>query len=268
MKNLILSKEQIQELVAQNRYPVTAKNKFLSRCIDGRYENKLKVGEINLAALAIAGADLGELALIFATGNNFGFEVDEEKTFKTLIEVVGGKENFSWHTDNHADPKIPAGGCGHWRQINLDPGAYNLEKDQLAFIREAVTTLVRPHASCYYEVLRGEHLEGAVLLVEGNYSVMPRSVLQTSEGKMETEVFVYQATLVNQRHKILAAKLIENKAVKLFPGCEAEYLYEALSETGETHLFETSKRLAKGLPIYVVKFKDDGGFEIEEMGRV
>ncbi len=261
MEKFVLTKEQVQELVWENRYPVTGKNKFLSRCIDGRYQNSKE-----LAPLAIPGADAGELALIFATANSFGLTVDKQKALDTLTEVVGGAKNFQFHSDRHGDKNIPAAGCGHIKQMNLEPQAYFMEKEQLVFITESLKKLKQQGAA--ETILEGDHGEGAVLQIEGNYSVSPRFTIETGQGKLATEVFVYQASLVDQRHKELAKKLLANGAVNLFSGADGEYLHEALEETAENHLLVTAKRLAEGLPIYLVKFKDDGSFKIEEMGRI
>lgn len=321
MKKIILNKQQAVDLVFENRYPVK-ENKFLSRCIDGRYLN-----EKNLPALAIPGGDLGELALILATGNAFGFAVDREKAFEILVEMVGGEENFHFHTDDHhlvnearyrvsslnlvdsvtheqlsplrgsaentpqsasrGDPShfvtptkfIPSrknfdlpslgifDGCGHWRQIQSDPAAYHLENNDIKFINSILATIVAKIEKPV--VLKGEHQEGAILLVKGEFGIYPRYTLSSpSDKQVEVEVFVYHQSLVNKRHKLLAEKLVEKGAVKLYPGCDEEYLYQVLSDEGENHLFETSKRLAKGLPLFQVKFKEDGGFEVEEMGEI
>jgi len=261
MDKIILSKYQIQELVYKNSYRIDEKTKFISRCIDGRYfENK------NLPALAIPGADVGEIALIIATGNSFGFEIDSEKMFKTFIGIVGGMKNFQLHTDHHGDIKKPASGCGHWKQINLDSTAYNLEKDQLKFIERKLAQVKKYGAK--ETILEGKHLEGAVLFVRGNYSIFPRYLLDLGSGRQTVEVFVYQATLVNERHKIIAEQLIRGNAVRLYKGCDGEYLYEVLSEMMENHLMETVRRLAKRLPIYNIVFKDDGSFTMEEMGKI
>lgn len=261
MDKIILTKEQVQELVYENKYPVTEKNKFLSRCIDGRYPNKK-----DLPPLAFPGADAGDLALIFATANSFGFTVNQQKTLDTFIEVIGGEKNFQFHSDHHGDKNIPASGCGHMKQMNLDPQAYFMEKEQLVFIADSLNKLKKQGA--VETILEGDHAEGALLQVSGDYSVYPRFTMDTGEGKITSEVFVYQTTLVNKRHSELAKKLIENKAIKLFPGTDIEYLYQAFAEMSDNHLFETAKRLAKGLPIYTVKFSDDGTFKVEEADKV
>jgi len=287
MKKIILSVEQVRELIIKNRYRVDDMTKFLSRCIDGRYQNKLKTqnskvktttqnsktAETNLPALAFPGGDVGEMALIMATANSYGFEVDGEKVYKTLNEVIGGEENFGFHTDRHAMPAgrqgdaKAASGCGHWKQINLDPKAYSLEKAQIDFIQKKLNGL-KKNKKIDEIILEGEHLEGAILLVRGNWGILPRYKIETDGGSQETQVFIYHQSLVDERHQTLCSAWLRQKAVKLYNGCDQDYLYEALSEMAENHLMETAKRLAKGLPIYAIVFEDDGEFEIKEMGTV
>lgn len=261
MDKRILNLEEVQQLVAENRYKVTTDHKFTSRCIDGRYHNKK-----DLAPVGIPGADAGDLALIMATGNSYGFEVDLDKAYKTLAEMVGGEKNLQFHTDLHAKQETVLGGCGHFKQMTINPKAYHLEKDQVEFVKKKFGQAKKKGAEEI--VLHGEHMEEAVLLLSGPYSVYPRFNLDTDEGNAEVEVFIYHQGLSHERYKILAEKLIKNKAVKLYNGLDHEYLYQALSETAENHLMETAKRLAKGLPIYQVKFKDDGEFEVKEMGYI
>ncbi|MFN4212503.1 MAG: hypothetical protein ACK4FL_00890 [Microgenomates group bacterium] len=371
MKKIILNKQQVGELVFENRYPVEG-DQFLSRCIDGRYDKNIKnqpspsrrAGQISkiknkkskrknqgvnqnkpalktkeepLPALAIPGGDLGELALILATGNAFGFAVDGGRAFESLVEVVGGEENFHFHTDEHywskdglleispqVNPSLLTGGssnshshrnfspssssylssqtdyliastkfekgqenfpspsfltkfdgCGHWREIQSNPAGYHLEEKDINFIREKLRVLTTTaEKTRQLVILHGEHKEAAILIVKGNYGIYPhytvfdRSSQNGNLQPVEVQVFVYQQTLANQRRRLLAKKLIEKKAVTLYPGCDEEYLYEVLSDEAENHLFETLKRLAKNLPIFEVKFKNDGEFEVEERGEV
>lgn len=256
MNKIILTQDNIREIVADNKYKVEEKTKYISRCIDGRYENSK-----DLPVLAFPGADVGELALILATANSYGFEINVEKTFKSLVKVVGGENNFRLHTDSHGDKNIRASGCGHWKQINLDPKAYNLNEDQIKLIQDKLTI-------GQSVTLNGEHLEGAVLIVKGDYGILPQLSLYTDQGKKQVQVFVYHQTLVDERHRLLAKELIKNKAVIFKNGEDEDWLYNALSDTAENHLMETAKRLAKGLPIYSVVFKEDGSFKIEQQGIV
>ncbi|MGB9883561.1 MAG: hypothetical protein ACPLRN_03560, partial [Microgenomates group bacterium] len=259
MNKIILSKKQVQNLIFENRYKINPQTKFLSRCIDGRYENK-----DDLPALAIPGADLGELALILATANSFGFDVDQEKVYQSLIEVIGGEKNFQYHTDSHADPKIIAGGCGHFKQIRVDYKAYYLVDEDLKFFEKKLVE-IKKNNQAKEELLHGEHLEGAILIVKGDWGIYPRTMVETEAGKKEVEVFVFHQDLVDQRHRALVKVLLKNKAVIFRDGEDEEWLYEVLCDMMENHLMETVKRLAPDLPIFNVKFKDDGSFEVKDL---
>lgn len=261
MKYHVLTSEQIHDLAIDNHYKIDPKEKLLSRCIDDRYQE-----DVGLHPLALPGADAGELALIFATANSFGLEIDQEKVFSTLIEVVGGEKRFHFHTDNHHSFKNPAAGCGHFSQMSSDPKSYSLEQKDIEFIKEKLKLLLKDGVE--EEVLFGEHYIGAVLIIRGQYNIYPCYLLEGVGTKKRVEFLLHHQTLVDERHKVLAKKLIENGAISASFELDAEYLYEALSDTGENHLLETIKRLAMGLPIYQVTFKENGEFKVEEMGKV
>jgi len=256
MTKIKLNSFQIQLLVKENCYQVDEKNKFLSRCIDGRYKNNSK-----LPALALPGGDLGQLALVIACSNDFGFEIDCEKVFQSLIKVIGGLKNFSYYTDSHHGGL--ALGCSHFGQILKDFVAYNLQKKDIEFLEEKLKFLKKE--GVLPTVLEGNHDEGAILIVKGNFGILPRFVIETDEGKKEVSVFVYQQTLVDKRHRVLVKKLIEDKAVKLFDNLDEEYLYEVLSEEGEIHLLETLNRLASDLPLFEVIFDNRGRFSLKSL---
>ncbi|MBI4008596.1 hypothetical protein HY357_00010 [Candidatus Roizmanbacteria bacterium] len=113
-----------------------------------------------------------------------------------------------------------------------------------------------------------KYFNGAILQIRGEYSLSPFFSLNTDRGGIEGKMFVFHETSLNKLHRILSRKLIANKAVKLFPGCDEEYLYEVLLEGMESYLFERLKQLASGLPIYLVEFKEDASFTVEEMGKI
>ena len=256
MTKIKLNSSQIQLLVKENRYQVDEKNKFFSRCIDGRYKNNSK-----LPALALPGGDLGDLALIIACSNDFGLEIDYEKVFQSLIKVIGGIKNFSYHTDSHHGGL--ALGCDHFGQMLKDFVAYNLQKKDIQFLEEKLRFLKKE--GVLPTVLEGNHDEGAILIIKGNFGIFPRFIIETDEGKKEVSVFVYQQTLVDKRHRVLVKKLIEDKAVKLFDNLDEEYLYEVLSEEGEIHLLETLNRLAYDLPLFEVIFDNRGRFSLKSL---
>lgn len=250
----------IHNLVSANKYKVENRTQFLSRCIDGRYENAE-----DLAPLAIAGADFGDMAVLYATGRQYGFDVDREKALQSLKDVVApGK--LQWHTDEHGDTTVPGSGCGHLKQLRTDPAAYGLQEEDLEILNQQ---LIKESKAGGNEVLlKGEHQEGAVVFIKGNYSVKTRYQLEDETGSKLVEVFVFHRSLVDARHKVWAQKLIELGAVQLHDNLDEEYLYEVLSNTTDDHLFETAKRLAKDLPIFYVTFAEDGSFKTEQQGFV
>jgi len=260
MQKYTLSKEQIADLILENTYEV--KNTLLSRCIDGRYENSE-----DLPALAIPGADAGELAVIFAMANTFGYMLDMQKALDGLVEVVGGVKNIQFHTNLHAERGKILAWCGHMKQELLDIKSYNLLEEQLDFIKKSFIQLEKQGAN---EVeLQGDHQEAALLFVKGNFGVLPRFTLAREDNRRVVQTFVFHRTFVDSRHHLLAKKLIETKAVDLEIGLDEETVFMALSDTVENHLMETAKHLALGLPIFEVDFKEGPKqFELKELGFV
>lgn len=257
MGKIILSLSQIKQLVEANKYKINPKTQYVARCIDGRYENDPK-----LPALAISGADAGQLAAIYATANSYGFEVDGEKMFEVLCDVVGGIKNLRFHTDEHGEPEIIMDGCGYVKHKSLNPEDFKVTHEQVAFIKQKAQEAITKGA--VQEILKGSHNEGAVLMIKGPYGVYPRY----SIGHNEAQVFEFHQGLVDKRNRALSKKLVEEKAVELFEGLDDEYLYEVLSSTTEDHLLEIARRLAKDLPIYAVTFDEKGNFTLEEAGKV
>ncbi len=256
----LLSDTDVYEIISNNRYKVEEVSKHCSRCIDGRYENSA-----DLPALTIPGADIGDLAVLYGSAEQFAFEIDYDKALTTLQELIG-LENFSWHTDEHGDNRLQGSGCGHITQLRKDPKDYSLTNEQLEILSKQMSKAQKKGGK--ETTLMGDHLEGAVLIIKGNYGVLPQFNLQTDKGTRLVQLFIFHQSLVDARHKIWAKKLFEKGAVKLFEKLDDEYLYEALCATTEDHLFETAKRLAKDLPIFDVSFKDDGNFSVEPRGFV
>ena len=126
--------------------------------------------------------------------------------------------------------------------MGLDLEAYKLTQEQLDLIKEAAVKAIKKGAS--QVVLRGDHMESAIVTIKGNWGIYPRYTFDTSTGNNLTEIFIYHASLANERRKLFAKKLMEQNAVELHTGLDADYLYQAISETGENHLMETAKRLA------------------------
>ena len=261
MNRPTLSKKQINDLVYDNKYKIDQSKKFLSHCIDGCYAN-----EETLNPLSIAGADAGQLAILYATANVYAFEIDEKKALDTFLEIIGGPKNFFLHSTVEANSSLPAAGCAHMIHVRSDSKAYSLEKEQLDILDTQLSSLQKKGAQ--QSVIQADSQEAAVLQVQGEWGVYPQVHISTAQGTMPIQIYVFQKTLTDQRHRELAKKLIENKAVKLFDNLDAEYLYEVMSSVAEDHILETTTRLAKNLPIYEVIFKNDGSFVVEDRGFV
>jgi hypothetical protein len=260
MQKYTLSKTNLETVLFNNAYDVP--NPLLSRCIDGRYQNSN-----SLPALAIQGADAGELALIFSMANECGLTLDMDKAFQALVDTVGGVENLQFHTDSHAAQGVALAGCGHIKQASQDMASYNLTEKQMAFIKEKFADLKKQGVQ--EVILEGDHQESAVVFVKGKFGVLPRFKLERENGGREGMMFVFHNTFVDARHHILAKKLLEMKALSLEGGLDEEYVYSTLSDACETHLMETAKRLAQGLPIFEVQFfETKNRFEVKEMGSV
>lgn len=252
MHTFILDKDFAAEYMRVHRFVPNPKTQFLSRCIDGRYPVSPQ-----LPARAIPGGDAGELAILLATANAYGFELDAQKAQAVLLGVIGGGNLFSTEQ---------ASSCLHLKHVFSDPSAYNLHPDDLKTLTHLLT-LVQKESSQEI-VLEGKHREGAVLQIQGAWGIQPSGILETEHGNIAVSVFIFHRTLADSRHRRIAEELIAQSAVKLFEGLDAEYLYEAFSSVTEDHFLETLKREAVGLPIYEVTVTDEGSSSLKDLGTV
>ncbi len=261
MNRKILSIDQIEDLVSANKYPIHPTVQFYSRCIEGGYENAGTT-----YPLAIAGADAGELAVLYASANLYGFTIDPEKAYSVFLEVIGGPEHFSLHSSGKPGESFSGEGCVHMRQIFKDYESYSLEKNQIEIISAQIKRTIKNGAEEI--ILKSVNQEGAVLQVQGEWGLYPQFRLSTLEGTQPVQVYIFHKTLADRRHRELAKQLIGKKAVELFNGLDEEYLYQVISSTTEDHFFETMKRIGSGLPMYEVNFEVNGSFAIKELGNV
>lgn len=256
MSTYILDKTQVNDLILQNKYPVDQSRKFISRCIDGRYEYI-----VGLPALALPGGELGQLAIIYAAANDYGFVIDHEKVFMVVCEVIGGIKNFSVHSDTNTYSLKT--GCGHAKALHSNPSAYSLTEKDISLLDTQISYVAEHGAR--ETVVHGDHHEGAMITIRGSYGVYPRYDIDVGGIIRTIETFVFHQSLVDERHKVIAKKLVEEGAVTLVEGCDEEYLYTVLTEMTDVHLLETAKCLAKGLPMYAVVFKNEGAFDLEDL---
>ena len=199
-----LSIKETALFVERNKYPVDENTSMMSRCIDGRY-NRVE----GLPALAIPGADAGQMCIIFSACRKGNLPFNPEKVFKALIEIVGRISNLRFHRDDHSKDQAHLSGCGYIGQISLDPKAFGLTQQDVKFVKEKVDFAIENRVE--EVVLHGEHSEAAVLLLSGNYSVYPKD---DSDPNEILQTFVFHQSLMEKRTRILAQKLIKNNAVQ------------------------------------------------------
>lgn len=238
MITVSFDKKLLHDYVAENRFKPGAETKSLSRCSDDFHEIKKKQ-----TALTIPGGDAGDLAILYAAANVYGFEVDTEKASTVMKNIGKGHE----HSPS----------CSHLNFLFEDPKAYNLEKDQLDKLPRQ-TNSRKPEKS----------VPGACVQITGPYGVYPQGLVEIDGHEQLVRIFSFHQSAIDARHRVIAHEMIEEEAVKLLPGLDEEYLYEVVSEMTEDHIYETARRLAKGVPLYEVRFEEDGGYKIEERGVI
>src|SRR4030043_969423 len=148
----VLSIKEITLFVERNKYPVDDNTSLMSRCIDGRYDRVE-----GLPALAILGADAGQIYIIFSACRIGNLPFNTEKVFEALIEVVGGISNLRFHRDDHSKDQARLSGCGYIGQISLDPKAFGLTQQDAEFIKEKVDFAIENRAEEI--ILHGNHDE-------------------------------------------------------------------------------------------------------------
>ncbi|MDQ3018826.1 MAG: hypothetical protein M3Q64_03075, partial [bacterium] len=250
-----MTKEQVQEFADANKVLITD-NCRKSRCVDGRYEGLLE----EFPMIAKPGGDAGDILIAFSALNELGVELDPEVVVASVMEEVGSEDNFQFHTDEHAEhDHAGAGmGCGHLKNAYNDSEKYGLNKEQAAFVMEKLAQLTERDKDKHQVVLKGDHKESAVLVVDSEkYGLKPL----LREGDEIQEAFIYQKTLHQEQLDILAKKLQE-KIAATGKVVEEQIIRQALDTSFAKQLGETLKRLAAGRPIYTVKIDESGVVEI------
>ncbi|MBM3261487.1 hypothetical protein FJY93_03650, partial [Candidatus Kaiserbacteria bacterium] len=108
------------------------------RCVDGRTE----AGE-GSGVYAMAGGDAGLLGVALAAAERLrgqGVAITDEQVRDAVFETIGGKESFSYHTDDHT----PDGqyGCAHCKFMLRERSAeYGLSEDQVRFMEATLADL-------------------------------------------------------------------------------------------------------------------------------
>lgn len=254
MRRFLLSHDQAYSFVSGNSYTPSSAQKLLSRDIEGRYQNAP-----DMPAVTIPGGDIGEMAILLAASNIYGFHVDPELAFNIFVETVG-IENLSLTSPTSKQKTT------YYEQLLGNFKEYNLDEDQIQLIEKLRKDVVKKGAK---EVtFETESTEGALFMLKGNKSLYPQYELEIEDRNMRVSAYSFHAGLINERHAEIVKKLLEKNAVTLYDRLDENYLIEVLSVTAEDHLFETMKRIAQGVPIFEVIFKDDNTFTFTDLGFV
>lgn len=245
--------EEAREFATKATFKVTAANKFAS-CVDGRYP------EGEAGAIALAGADTGVLEAAFAAVNELkteqGANLSDEAILNTVYTLVGGKQKFQYHSDDHAGHD----GCGHNKRATTRAADYGLTETQAQLITRTLQELETEHIKP--TELRGDHAEAAVLVVSvpGYDPADPERPAfslhhQTEFDGEPIQAFVYNQTLVNERLHILAELLHEQ-----LTNTPVENIFAALTKAEAAQRSITVKELAldKGLSVYNIVINKDG----------
>ena len=250
-EKLMRTKEQALEFVAQALLPATNKQ---TRCVDGRYESAE-----NMPAVARPVADVGYLQVALAMRNYLHLPLSREEMIVAVFQLVGGKENFSYHTDSHHehDANLCAG-CGHFARAAENLSAYSLTKEDVAFIEKTLRTTVPPQQRT---VLDGNHEEQAVMVVSSEgFSLKSK----TPDGH---QAFIYQKTLDEKNIEKLADMIWERAEEAHISGelkGGKEMIRTTLEVMSQRQTAKTLELLAKGKSLFQVSINNKGEFEITE----
>lgn len=227
-----MTEPEVRDFIINNSYPVTT-NRVMSRCIDGRYPD-----DESLPALAIPGADIGQVVMIFDALNQMkdqNIQIDPENVFNALIEVVGGVENIRFHTDSHGKEEGVGAGCGYFARVKKDPSHFGVTPEQVALIEEKFSDFLKNGAT---EVeLQGDHEEKGALIINGDKGVYPKG-----------EFFVFHKTYVEQRNKKIAETLFKGRQIV------AHGFLDRLNKASQAHVLKIKSLLTidKPIPTYNV----------------
>jgi hypothetical protein len=241
MQKIKVTSDELHDAILETRRVVSSSFASVSRSSEGKYQDT-----DDLPPLLLPGGDIGDLGIILAASNTYGFKVNNDKVWE-LIQTY--QNDFVKHDLKNTYP--------HVKELVGNPAAFQLSEDSVKHI-----TSLLPKGN---EEFTTDHINGAVILIKGMYALPSQLSINSDFGKKRISPFAFHYTLVNQRHRVIAHDLIEKNIVELFPGQDEEYLYEVISDMTDIHLFESIGRTAPNLPIYKVEFDKDSNFIIEDL---
>jgi hypothetical protein len=245
----IPSEEEVQQTidyVQKNTVPAQEGRK----CVDGRYPPDTARG-----MLARAGGDCGYVMALMAINLKKKLQLTPEQCFNAVYKVISQKLHgaFCIHTDHHVDPEDEETnkqmhqtliGCGHLAKA---ASGWNIRKPYDVNGRDVkkIIAYARNLADIGDNVeivnLDGEHAERGVLIVDD-----AKHTVNAMDPKEHTMYFIYD----RKRDEAFMKKLVTSMAI---PGVT----YEDMKKEADIQLQATLHNLAKGLPIYLVTYKND-----------
>lgn len=248
-----LTTQSISRWVSKNRFEVPVDERFIARCIDGRYPHANGV-----APLAYPGADVGQMLVVMAAAQTYGFGVTAHAVFDVLKKLEGGVGRIHDHTDELHTASYCAG-CGHVQLVRKYPDLYGLTPASCDEVLDVFSHMVHP------DVLQGVHHEQAVIVL----SESERWSVYSQDDSLS--VFIVHKALIDARHRALA-KIMVGSGILTVPTSQnkmdEETMYEYLSAVFDDHLIATTAHLAHGLPQFIAKFTDGGEVVISDGGVV
>lgn len=252
-----LNTEEVYTLVHKNSYFVNEAMRNISRDSCGEYSNTT-----NLPALSLPGGDIGLLLSLISAANTYAFELDLPEALITLCNLIGGTNNFSFHNTYSNIVSLSDISCTYIKYILSNLQDFDIsEKDKQVFSKLFAEVSTK-HLEQFEQ--KSDVHEGGILLVKGEYGILPRFSFMSDNGMVSGSVYVFQKTLAEQRNRVFAQELIKDGAVILFEGLSEEYLSDAISDTMENHFFQTIPHIFPDIPLFTITFAEDSTYTVEK----
>lgn len=238
--------EEAQTFVEMNSKQLNEYNRQ-SRCISGRYEL------LNIFPMvAKPGADAGDVMAAFGALNLLSVTLPIETVINAVVTVVGGIDNFRFHTDDHTEPTDVGAGCSHLNLAKTNPESYGITQDQIDALFFQLPALVEQGAQQL--VLHGDHSEQAVIIIDSEYyGVTPLVRL----GPTVRAAYVYHKTLHTQQLDKLV-KLLQEALAAQGQAIEDFAIRKAVDDAFGKQMAETIKQIAAGLSVYTANIDEQG----------
>lgn len=247
-----LTVSQVEELVSVNRY-VYKGEKFQSRCFSGNYQNSER-----LPPLALPGGDIGDLAVLISASESYGFDCSIQGSIEVMKKLVGA---ISITTFQHL-PEHTAEQCRYLHFLSENPEIFSLNNEKLT---EFIQNLKKQGLIDTLDQYRApKQKESALIIYEGLEGLYPQFEFDSFTTKFNAQVLIFHRTLVDERRKMFVSYLLKEKVVTLYNNLDEDYLYEILSDVGDTHLFETVLKIDPHLPVYNVAVSENGKVKVDK----